>query len=112
MAADSKARSARWSRAEAKKLAASASRAARRSKFKARRRRPFTRSLLGSIVATVGAFAEDPSRVQIEQAEPRQARAIEKLALQELLFEHGELIGGHLTAVRFQLLIERAAGFE
>src|SRR5579862_2223129 len=45
-AADSKARrSARWSPAEPKKLAASASRAARRSKSKARRRSRFTRSL-------------------------------------------------------------------
>ena len=49
---------------------------------------------------------------QIEQAEARQAGGLEQLALQILLFEHGELRRGHFAAIGAELEIELAAGCE
>jgi len=60
------------------------------------------------MTATRGLDASDTSDMgthprltrQIEQTQPRQARAFEQAAVEELAFEHGELVGAHLSAVR------------
>src|SRR5277367_7200345 len=47
---------------------------------------------------------------QVEQTQTGQPRVLQQPSLQKLLFEHGQLLGGHFTAIGAKLVVQIAPG--